>query len=225
MEETSGAVAIVSGGMDTVTLAHQLDAQGYGLHLSVDYGQRHRKELEFAKRTVGRVGARHDVRGLAGLLHGAALTDATVQVPDGHYAEASMRSTVVPNRNAILLSVAFGVAVAEGAELVTIGVHAGDHPIYPDCRPDFIAAFDAMQRLATDDYSVAGLRLDAPFVKLGKHDIVRIGHERGLPWEDTWRCYKCGDAHCGTCGTCVERREAFELAEVPDPTVYQESAE
>ena len=175
MEETSGAVAIVSGGMDSVTLAHQLDAQGYGLHLvSVDYGQRHCKELEFAKRTARRLGARHDVvdlRGLAGLLHGSALTDATVQVPDGHYAEASMRSTVVPDRNAILLSVAFGVAVAEGAELVAIGVHAGDHPIYPDCRPDFIAAFDAMQRLATDGYSVAGLRLDAPFVKLGKHDV------------------------------------------------------
>ena len=222
------AIAIVSGGMDSVTLAHLLASRGYKLRiLSIDYGQKHRKELDFARLAADRLGAVHtlaDLRSLTGILHGSALTDPEVAVPDGHYAAPTMRITVVPNRNAIMLAVAFGAAVAEGAEVVAVGVHAGDHPVYPDCRPEFITAFDAMQRLATAGHADPGLRLEAPFVTMHKHDIVKIGHDLGVPWAGTWSCYKGGENHCGTCGTCFERREAFELAGVADPTVYEEAA-
>ncbi|MBV9231966.1 MAG: 7-cyano-7-deazaguanine synthase, partial [Chloroflexi bacterium] len=139
------AIAVVSGGMDSITLAYLLDAQGYQLHLlSFDYGQRHKKELFFAQLCAERLNAAFDVIDLTSItrfLKGSALTD-TVPVPDGHYAAPNMAITVVPNRNAIMLSVAYAVAVAEHANIVAAGVHAGDHFVYPDCRPDFIKAFD-----------------------------------------------------------------------------------
>ncbi|MDP9380334.1 MAG: 7-cyano-7-deazaguanine synthase QueC [Chloroflexota bacterium] len=217
------AVAIVSGGMDSVTLAYLLCSEGYDLHLlSVDYGQRHRKELEYARSCAGRLGAIFHIADLSGvgkLLKGSALTD-DIPVPHGHYAAENMAVTVVPNRNAIMLSVAYGVAVAEEAELVATGVHSGDHFVYPDCRPAFIAAFDAMQRLAVEGFGHPELRLYAPFVNIGKHDITSIGARLGVPYQDTWSCYEGSELHCGRCGTCVERKEAFELASVPDPTVY-----
>ncbi len=221
---SKAAVAIVSGGMDSVTLAHLLASEGYDLHLlSFDYGQRHRKELEFAALCASLLGAQHDVvdlSSLTALLKGSALTDGGVAVPDGHYAQENMKITVVPNRNAMMLSIAFAVAVAEGAAVVGAGIHAGDHAIYPDCRPAFAAAFDAMQRLAVQGFGDSNLRLYTPFVDITKADIVTIGHRLGVDYKATWSCYKGGEAHCGTCGTCVERREAFELAGVPDPTRY-----
>lgn len=219
------AVAIVSGGMDSVTLAYMLDAEGYGLHLlSVDYGQRHRKEIDFARRCAERLGARFDVVDITGvgrLLSGSALTD-DIEVPHGHYAEETMAVTVVPNRNAIMLSVAYGAAVADGAEMVAAAVHAGDHFVYPDCRPAFVEAFDAMERLATEGFGHPELRLHAPFVDKTKADIAKIGAELGVPYGDTWSCYEGGEVHCGLCGTCTERKEAFELAGVADPTVYRD---
>lgn len=218
----SNAIAIVSGGMDSVTLAYLLAGQGYSLHiLSFDYGQLHRKELQYAGRCAQVLGARHDVidlRVLQRLLVGSALTDPAVVVPDGHYADETMRATVVPNRNAVMLSIAYAVATAEGADAVATGVHAGDHPIYPDCRPEFVQSFAAMQRIATAGYGQA--QLLAPFVHMGKHDIARLGADLGVPFADTWSCYKGQEIHCGTCGTCVERKEAFTLAGVTDPTVY-----
>lgn len=217
------AVAIVSGGLDSVTLAHLLHAEGWTLHLlAFDYGQRHAKELEFARACARRLNAECDIvdlSSLKGLLKGSALTD-DIAVPHGHYAAPSMAVTIVPNRNAIMLSVAYGVAVAQDAELVAIGVHAGDHFIYPDCRPAFIASFDAMQRVAVEGCGHPDLRLHAPFVALGKHDIVTIGARLQVPFEQTWSCYEGGDLHCGRCGTCVERRESFALAGVCDPTAY-----
>jgi 7-cyano-7-deazaguanine synthase len=219
----SKAVGIISGGMDSVTLAHVLASEGHTLHLlSFNYGQRHKKELEFARQCAHRLGATHDVIDLSGAgvcLKGSALTD-DIAVPDGHYAEETMKVTVVPNRNAIMLAIAYGVAVAEQAEIVAIGVHAGDHFIYPDCRPTFIDAFDVMQRIAVESFGHPQLRLYAPFVHIGKHDICAIGARLGVPYAETWSCYKGGALHCGTCGTCVERREAFALAGVPDPTEY-----
>lgn len=220
----SKAVAIVSGGMDSVTLAYRLKAEGYDLHLlSFDYGQRHRRELEFARLAAQGLGAKHDVIDLsafgAALLKGSSLTD-TISVPDGHYSAETMKITVVPNRNAIMLALAYGVAVAENAEIVAFGVHAGDHFIYPDCRPEFIAAFDAMQRLAVAEFGNPALRLYAPFQHMSKADIAAEGARLGVQFENTWSCYKGGDRHCGTCGTCTERREAFIKAGVTDPTVY-----
>lgn len=219
------AVAIVSGGLDSVTLAHLLHEEGYALHLlAVNYGQRHKKELRYARACARRLGARFDVVPLAGvgrLLAGSALTSEEVSVPDGHYAAESMRVTVVPNRNAILLAVAFGVAVAEGACVVATGVHAGDHFIYPDCRPGFIAAFEHMETLATEGFTVeSGIVLRAPFLHVSKTEIARTAAKLGVPIEQTWSCYKGGTLHCGTCGTCVERREAFREAGVADPTIY-----
>lgn len=218
------AIAIVSGGMDSVTLVEMLHSRGYDLHLvSFDYGQRHKKELVFAAQAAERLGARHtvvDLSGVGALLTGSALTD-DIAVPEGHYAEETMKVTVVPNRNAIMLAVAYGLAVAEGAEIVATAVHAGDHFIYPDCRPAFVEAFDTMERLAVEGFGCERLRLHAPFVDIPKAQIVKIGAYLGVPYEATWSCYKGGDVHCGKCGTCVERREAFHLANVPDPTEYE----
>ncbi|MDQ2906412.1 MAG: 7-cyano-7-deazaguanine synthase QueC [Chloroflexota bacterium] len=219
------AVAIVSEGVDSVTLAHLLHTEGYSLHLlSFDYGQRHKKELAFAEQCSRRLEARYDVLDLSAVgafLKGSALADA-LPVPDGHYADATMAITVVPNRNAIMLTIAYAIAVTEQAEVVAMGAHAGDHFIYPDCRPAFITAFDAMQRKAVEGYGHQNLRLEAPFIHRTKQQIVYLGSVLGVPYADTWSCYKGGDKHCGTCGTCVERREAFQLAYVPDPTVYEE---
>lgn len=218
------AVAVVSGGMDSVTLAYLLKHEGWDVDvLSVDYGQRHVRELRYAEKAAKELDGEHVVVSLplGGLLTGSALTDRTVPVPEGHYADESMRATVVPNRNAIMLSVAVGVAVARKAGLVAVGVHAGDHPIYPDCRPAFIDAFDRMERVATQGFAVDGFAVRAPFVHKTKADICALGAHLGVPFEDTWSCYHGGELHCGRCGTCVERREAFEVAGVPDPTVYE----
>ena len=223
----SKAIAIVSGGLDSITLAYLLHAEGYNLHLlSFDYGQRHKKELTFAELCAKRLNAEFDVVDLSILgkhLKGSALTD-DISVPDGHYAAPDMAITVVPNRNAIMLSIAYGIAVAENAELVAIGAHGGDHFIYPDCRPEFIVSFDTMQRRAVEGFGHPKLRLEAPFLHLGKHQIVKLGSVLQVPYGDTWSCYKGGEKHCGTCGTCVERKEAFELAGVLDPTEYERDA-
>ena len=218
------AVAIVSGGLDSVTLAYLLRAQGYTLHLlAFNYGQRHKNELAYAELCAQRLGAEFsllDLSMLGQFLKGSALTD-DIPVPDGHYAAPSMAITVVPNRNAIMLSIAYGIAAAEEAEIVAIGVHSGDHFIYPDCRPEFINSFEQMQKFALEGMGHPKLKLQAPFLALGKHQIVHLGQSLDVPFVDTWSCYKGGARHCGTCGTCVERKEAFELAGVPDPTQYE----
>lgn len=218
------AIAIVSGGLDSVTLAYLLHSQGWRLRLvSFKYGQRHLKELEFARICADNLGATLDVvdiSSLTPLLGGSALTD-DIAVPHGHYAAPNMAVTIVPNRNAIFLSVAYAAAVSSNAEIVATGVHAGDHFIYPDCRPEFINAFDSMQKLAVEGCGHPELRLNAPFVGKTKGDIVKIGAGLNVPFGQTWSCYEGGDIHCGLCGTCVERKEAFEMAQVPDPTVYR----
>ncbi len=214
-------LVICSGGLDSVSLAHMSAAEHRLTRLvSFDYGQRHRKELEFAEAAAGRLGVPHhliDMRAIGASLTGSALTG-DIDVPDGHYAEETMRITVVPNRNAIMLAIGFGVAAANGDDAVATAVHGGDHFIYPDCRPAFTRAFDAMQRMALDGY--ADVRLHTPFVERTKADIVAEGARHGVPFAETWSCYKGGALHCGRCGTCVERREAFHLAGVDDPTVY-----
>ncbi len=219
-------VTTVSGGLDSVTLAHSLAADGTTLLvLSFDYGQRHAKELELAARCADRLHAEHhvvDLRSVGALLTGSALTDATVEVPEGHYTDASMAATVVANRNAIMLSVAIGVAVARHADAVATAVHAGDHTVYPDCRPEFIAAIEHEALVANEGFIRDGFRVLAPFLDVSKTEIVRRGVALGVPFAETWSCYVGSELHCGRCGTCVERREAFELAGAVDPTEYAE---
>jgi 7-cyano-7-deazaguanine synthase len=217
-------IVICSGGLDSISLAYKIDAEQKldGL-VSFDYGQRHRKELDFAAACAERLGVWHqiiDITAIGKQLTGSALTD-DVDVPEGHYAEDTMKATIVPNRNAIMLSIAFGVAAAKKAATVAIAVHGGDHFIYPDCRPGFIDAFQQMQSQALDGY--ASVSLYAPYVHLSKADIVTDGARNKTPFAETWSCYKGGVRHCGRCGTCVERREAFHLAGVVDPTEYDDA--
>lgn len=216
-------VILCSGGIDSVTLAYKVAAEReLAQMLTFDYGQRHARELEYAARTATRLGVRHDVvdiRSIARFLSGSSLMrDAADAVPDGHYAQDSMKSTIVPNRNAIMLTIAFGIASGQGAGAVGIAVHGGDHFIYPDCRPEFIAAFARMQHLALE--GMGEVALYAPFLHGDKAAIVREAARLGVPLDDTWSCYKGGNEHCGRCGTCVERAEAFALAGIPDPTRY-----
>lgn len=220
----STAIVILSGGLDSVVLAHLLKHEGHALHLvSFDYGQRHAKELEYARRCALSLKARHDVIDISAIgevLGGSALTDPAVAVPQSKYDAPSMAVTVVPNRNAIFLSIAYGVAVAQNAQLVATAVHSGDHFIYPDCRPEFIESFEEMQKLAVEGCGDENLKLCAPFVERTKAQIVEIGAQLKVPFEETWSCYEGLERHCGRCGTCIERREAFETAGVSDPTEY-----
>lgn len=217
-------LVVCSGGLDSVSLAYKVAAENQLIGLvSFDYGQRHRKELDFAAQCARRLGVPHhliDISEVGKLLSGSALTD-IVDVPDGHYAEDTMKITIVPNRNAIMLAIGFGVAAAKKGDAVAAAFHGGDHFIYPDCRPAFSEAFEAMQKQALDGY--ADIALYTPFLNLSKADIVREGAAHGTPFDQTWSCYKGGETHCGRCGTCVERREAFDLADVTDPTVYADT--
>lgn len=217
-------LVVCSGGLDSVTCAYKV-AHEHTLSglISFDYGQRHKKELGFAKLAAQNLGVPHtliDISHIGAMLSGSALTDG-IDVPDGHYAEETMRITVVPNRNAIMLTIAYGLASAQKLDAVATAVHGGDHFIYPDCRPGFVHAFKDMQNHALEGFS--DIRLYTPFLEGDKADIAREGAKLGVPYENTWSCYKGGEIHCGRCGTCVERREAFDLANVPDPTQYADA--
>ncbi len=216
-------IVVCSGGLDSVILAHKVakERELTGL-VSFNYGQRHSKELGFAGLCAERLGVPHsviDIPNVGALLSGSALTD-NVDVPDGHYAEETMKITVVPNRNAIMLAIAYGIASAQGAEAVAAAIHGGDHFIYPDCRPGFAKAFEEMQRHALE--GMGDISLYTPFIEISKADIAAEGARLNVPFEETWSCYKGGERHCGRCGTCVERREAFHLAGVADPTEYED---
>ena len=217
-------VAIVSGGLDSVTLAYHLADTDYDVSLiSYNYGQRHDKEIEFARICADRLSAEHfvvDLRAITSLMNTSSLTSDDIEVPDGHYAEETMKITVVPNRNAIMINAATALAVSRGYAVVATGVHGGDHFIYPDCRPGFIASQAETLRLANAGFISEKFDVLAPFVNIPKDGIVTIGNVIQVPWAETWSCYKGGEIHCGSCGTCFERREAFELASVEDPTAY-----
>jgi 7-cyano-7-deazaguanine synthase len=158
---------------------------------------------------------------VAELLEGASSLTNGEDVPDGHYAEENMKKTIVPNRNSMMLNIAASVAIAKGYNKVYTGVHAGDHFIYPDCRPEFINALNDMLYLANQ--GMAEIYVQAPFMNMTKAEIAKAGELLGVRFAETWSCYKGGELHCGRCGTCVERAEAFAMAGVYDPTVYEDS--
>ena len=213
-------VAVFSGGLDsTVLLDHLLDLRDEVLALSIDYGQRHRRELEHARLIANRLGIEWelaDLSRISPLLAGSSQTSQGMPVPHGHYADESMKQTVVPNRNMIMLAVAGGWAISRRFDRVAYGAHTGDHTIYPDCRPEFVSALRTTLSLA-DWHTVD---LFCPFLAMTKAEIVARGASLGTDFAATWSCYEGGERHCGRCGTCFERREAFERAGVPDPTIY-----
>ncbi len=216
-------VVIYSGGMDSFTLLHQCLNVGQSVYaLSFDYGQRHHKELHYARKVCDELGLSHkvvDIHAVNQLLLGSSLTD-DIAVPDGHYEEQSMKTTVVPNRNMILLSLAVGYAVSIGASAVYYGAHGGDHAIYPDCRPEFIEKMNAVSQIA--NYEPVAIR--APYSGIDKTSILKAGLALGLDYGKTWTCYKGLQNACGKCGSCTERLEAFSRNGLPDPLSYIESA-
>ena len=219
-------VVVLSGGLDSsVLLLAPPDDLEVVAAITIDYGQRHHKEIEAALVIAEIAEAPHqivDMSNLQFLLGGSALTDEDVDVPHGHYEDESMKATVVPNRNMILLALAAGYAISIGAKVVAYGAHAGDHVIYPDCRPEFVRAM--MEPLALCHYEPIQLR--APFIDIGKAAIVAHAARAGVAKHlvHTWSCYKGEQVHCGECGTCVERRQAFNLAGFDDPTLYKVTA-
>jgi len=213
-------VVIYSGGMDSFTLLHQAIQSGAKVYaLSFNYGQKHSKELHFAQKVCDELGIPHkvvDITSINQLLLGSSLTD-DIEVPEGHYEEESMKSTVVPNRNMIMLSLAIGYAVSIQASAVYYGAHGGDHAIYPDCRPEFIAKMNAVSQIA--NYEPVSIL--APFQNMNKTQILSEGLSMGLDYAKTWTCYNGREKACGKCGACNERLEAFKENQLTDPIKYE----
>ncbi len=227
------AVLIVSGGMDSCVLAHYYASAGFNLHLlSFNYGQKHVKELTYAEQYIAHLRERfshgtqpiqiaYDIIELpiSRLLteSDSSLINPDVQVPYGHYTDDSMKSTVVPYRNPNMLLQAATVAWNDHANIVAYAAHQGDYAQYPDCRKVFVDTFNGMIATAMNSQDV---EVETPFMRFTKAQIARLGASLDVPFELTWSCYEGKEAHCGRCGTCFERREAFELAGIPDPTIY-----
>lgn len=210
---------IVSGGMDSITLLYDHKDE-IALGISFDYGSNHNaREIPFAKMHCERLGIKHITINLD-FMHQyfkSSLLDGAEAIPEGHYADDNMKSTVVPFRNGIMLAIAIGIAESNNLDQVFIANHGGDHTIYPDCRPEFINAIDAAATAGTYN----NVKVIAPYTKITKSDIARIGKRLGIDYTETWSCYKGGEVHCGKCGTCVERKEALAEAGIEDKTIYE----
>ena len=215
------SILILSCGMDSVTLLYEYQER-IALALSFDYGSNHNsREIPFARLHCQRLSIEHLVIPLhfmAEYFH-SSLLEGDEAIPEGHYAADNMKSTVVPFRNGIMLSVAVGMAESRGLQNVMMANHGGDHTIYPDCRPEFVEAFDQAAQAGTYE----GVRLVSPYTHLTKADIARRGKELGIDYGETWSCYRGADHHCGRCGTCIERREALAEAGIDDPTIYEDN--
>ena len=211
---------LLSGGMDSVTALHHAAREHDVVSaLSFDYGSKHNaSEIPCAQWHAAQLGVPHTVIALPFVNEHFAsdLLQSGGEIPDGHYAEENMKRTVVPFRNGIMLSISAGFAESRGAEGLVIAAHSGDHAIYPDCREPFMQAMSDAIRLGT----YVEIQVLRPFIHTDKTGIARLGAELGVDFARTWSCYKGGNIHCGTCGTCVERREAFLLAGIADPTTY-----
>ena len=209
------SIIILSGGVDSVTLMHDYKDR-IALAVTFDYGSNHnRREAECAQWQCRRLGIEHILIPLPfiGKFFQSSLLSGADAIPEGHYEDENMRSTVVPFRNGIMLAIAAGLAESRGLKHVMIANHGGDHAIYPDCRPGFIAAMDR----AIEEGTYTGTTILAPYTNISKGEIVKRGISLGVDYAHTYSCYKGGEKPCGACGTCVERREAFEYAEANDP--------
>lgn len=213
------SLIILSGGMDSVTLLYDKKDE-IAVAVTFDYGSNHNKrEEEFAKYHCEKLGIEHIIIPLT-FIHDyfkSSLLEGASAIPDGHYEDETMKSTVVPFRNGIMLSVACGIAESRELEKVLIANHFGDHAIYPDCRKGFIDAMSEAMRNGT----YKGITIDAPYTNITKTDIAKIGKSLGIDYSKTYSCYKGGEKHCGKCGTCVERKEALRDAGIEDPTEYE----
>ena len=211
------ALLIYSGGLDSTTLLYEY-RDCIALAVSFDYGSKHNaREIAYAKLHCDRLGIRHMVLPLdfIGKYFRSDLLIGGGEIPEGSYDDENMRSTVVPFRNGIMLAVAAGLAESYGLDTLMIANHSGDHAIYPDCRPEFIEAFDRAVRAGTYE----GIHVVSPYCDITKRDIALRGHALGIDYAETWSCYKGGERHCGKCGTCTERKEALEGF---DTTLYEE---
>ena len=215
-------VVIYSGGMDSYTVLHKAINDGYDVFpVTFDYGQRHVKEIEFASLVCDELRLDHkivDISAINQLLQGSSLTS-DIGIPEGHYEDMSMKSTVVPNRNMILISLAVGYAVSIGADKVYYGAHSGDHAIYPDCRPEFVQKMNAVSQIANYE----PVEIVSPYLDKNKNDILSNGLKMGLDYGKTWTCYNGREKACGKCGSCVERLEAFAHNQIKDPLSYEAS--
>ena len=213
------SILILSGGMDSVTMLYEYKER-IAVALTFDYGSNHNKrEAQYAKMHCERLGVEHLLLPLQ-FIHDyfkSSLLEGADAVPEGHYAEDNMKSTVVPFRNGIMLAVACGIAESRGLKYVMIANHFGDHSIYPDCRAGFVRAMS--QAMAEGTYD--GITLFAPYTDISKTDIARRGAALGIDYSLTYSCYKGGEKHCGKCGTCVERKEAMREAGIDDTTEYE----
>lgn len=214
-------VIIYSGGMDSYTVLNKALHEGYEAYpLTFDYGQRHKKEIDVARHVTQNLGLEHkviDITAINQLLQGSSLTS-DIDIPEGHYAEESMKSTVVPNRNMILLSLAIGYAVSIGASKVYYGAHSGDHAIYPDCRPEFVNKMNAVSQIANYE----PVEIVSPYLHQSKIEILKDGLAMGLDYSQTWTCYNGREKACGRCGACQERLEAFAENGQVDPLEYED---
>lgn len=212
-------VIIVSGGMDSITLLYERKDE-IALGISFDYGSNHNaREIPFARMHCERLGIRHLVINLS-FIHQyfkSSLLSGAEKIPEGSYDDDNMKSTVVPFRNGIMLSIAVGIAESEGLKKVFIANHGGDHAIYPDCREEFIEAINAASQAGTYEH----VRILAPYTNITKTDIALRGKQLGIDYSETWSCYKGGEVHCGKCGTCVERKQALREAGLEDTTQYE----
>lgn len=215
------AVVIYSGGMDSFTILNKARQQGYELYpLTFNYGQKHDKEVSYAQRVCEELQLPHkviDITAINQLLQSSSLTSDDKNIPEGHYEDSNMMSTVVPNRNMILLSLAIGYAVDIKATKVFYGAHSGDHAIYPDCRPEFVHAMNAVAQIANYD----AVEIVTPYLNTDKIGILRDGLAMQLDYSKTWTCYNGRDKACGKCGSCVERLEAFAENQQTDPLEYE----
>ncbi|MBA6264605.1 MAG: 7-cyano-7-deazaguanine synthase [Colwellia sp.] len=217
---TNKVVVIYSGGMDSFTVLNRALHDGKEVFaLTFDYGQRHVKEIEYASTVCQSLNVNHkviDISSINQLLAGSSLTD-DIDIPQGHYEAESMKSTVVPNRNMILLSLAVGYAVSVGASQVYYGAHSGDHAIYPDCRPEFVMKMNEVCKIANYE----SVEIFSPYLTVTKSDILTDGLKMGLKYDNTWTCYNGREKACGQCGACQERLEAFSDNNVTDPLNYE----